>query len=172
MWWPVWAVNVGNCSASKRSALANKICLHFPVKKKKNVQINCKNQKFEILSLGRCKCICLYVYAICICLFSIVSSMSNQFVFKSISWKHTSSQMLKDVLHNTIYRLDTQWALFYANTRFAMEQSVLLLKISLFMICILYPALSICCTMLGKRIEQFVSNTPGRHPITPAAKCI
>lgn len=26
--------------------------------------------------------------------------------------------------------------------------------------------------MLGKRIEQFVSNTPGRHPITPAAKCI
>lgn len=35
-----------------------------------------------------------------------------------------------------------------------------------------YPASSIWCNMLGKRIEQFVSNTPGRHPITPAAKCI
>ncbi len=73
---------------------------------------------------------------------------------------------------HAIYRLEAQWASVYANTMFAMEQSVQLLKISLIMVWISYPALSICCNMLGKRIEQFVSNTPGRHPITPAAKCI
>lgn len=73
---------------------------------------------------------------------------------------------------HAIYRMEAQWASFYVNTMFAMEQSVLLLKISLNMVWISFPALSICCNVLGKRIEQFVSNTPGRHPITPAAKCI
>lgn len=73
---------------------------------------------------------------------------------------------------HAIYRLEARWASFYANTMFVIEQSVLLLKISLIMVWISYPALSICCNMLGKRIEQFVSNTLGRHPITPAAKCI
>jgi len=56
-------------------------------------------------------------------------------VFKSISWKHVSSQMLKDGLYHTIYRLHTQWASFYANTIFfAMELSVLFLKISHIMV--------------------------------------
>lgn len=35
----------------------------------------------------------------------MVSSMQNQFVFKSIGWKLTSSQILKDVLH----MLSTDW---------------------------------------------------------------
>ncbi len=89
-------------------------------------------------------------------------------MFKSIDWKLTSSQILKDVLHMLSIDWKHSGQSFYANTMFAMEQTVLLLKISLIMVWISYPALAICCNMLGKHIEQFVSNSPGRHPITPA----
>ncbi len=161
MWWPVWAVDVVHTAMPLKEVHYIKFVASDTVRMGKKLCksiVNIKSLKYHLWGGANVT----YIF-----------SFYCQFNVKSICVQVETDKQSdpKGCAAHAIYRLEAQWASFYANTMFAMKQSVLLLKIILIMVWISY-ALSICCNMLGKRIEQFVSNTPGRHPITPAAKWI
>ncbi len=111
-----------HCNASERSVLHQICCIRYGyIKKNCKSIINIKRLKYHLWGGANVTYILRFY-----CQFNVKS------ICVQINRLETDKQSdPKGCAAHAIYRLEARWASFYANTMFAMEQSVLLLKIRL-----------------------------------------